>query len=301
MSKKTLKEKLSGGLLFVDGAMGTQLMAKGIQAGQCNDYLNIESPKIITDIHRDYYNAGSDAVYTNTFGANEITLGRHNLADKVEEINAAAVKNARQAAQSVGGNRYIIGDIGPCGDFLKPLGTLEPEVLMAAYARQAKALYNAGVDGFVVETFMAADEAAEAVKAIKSVCDLPVFVSFAFDSAGSDFRTMMGASVEMEIAIFAGLSVDAVGFNCGTLKMEQYLQLTEKFAKLLRDSNIALLAKPNGGKPELVDGKAIYKLQAEEFGDWLKKIHKAGASVVGGCCGTSPAHINSMTKKLNEK
>jgi 5-methyltetrahydrofolate--homocysteine methyltransferase len=301
MSKKTLKEKLSGGLLFVDGAMGTQLMAKGVQAGQCNDYLNIESPKIITDIHRDYYNAGSDAVYTNTFGANEITLGRHNLADKVEEINAAAVKNAGQAAQSVGGDRYVIGDIGPCGDFLKPLGTLEPEVLMTAYARQAKALYNAGVDGFVVETFMAADEAAEAVKGIKSVCDLPVFVSFAFDSAGSDFRTMMGVSVEMAIAIFADLGVNAVGFNCGTLKMEQYLQLTEKFAKLLKGSNIMLLAKPNGGKPELADGKAIYKLQAEEFGNWLKKIHKAGAAVVGGCCGTSPAHINSMTKKLNEK
>jgi 5-methyltetrahydrofolate--homocysteine methyltransferase len=301
MSKKTLKEKLSSGLLFVDGAMGTQLMAKGVEAGKCNDYLNIESSKIITDIHRSYYDAGSDAVYTNTFGANEITLSRHNLADKVEEINAAAVKNAKQAAQSAGGDRYVIGDIGPCGDFLQPLGSLEPQTLQNAYAKQAKALYKAGVDAFVVETFMAADEAAEAVKGIKSVCDLPVFVSFAFDSAGSDFRTMMGASVEMEISIFADLGVDAIGFNCGTLKMEQYLQLTEKFAKLLKGRNIALLAKPNGGKPELVDGNAIYKLEDKEFGDWLAKIHKAGAAIVGGCCGTSPAHIKAMTKKLNEK
>jgi len=298
MSKKTLKEKLSAGLLFVDGAMGTQLMAKGVEAGKCNDYLNIESPKIITDIHRSYYDAGSDAVYTNTFGANEITLARHNLADKVEEINASAVKNAKLAAQTAGGDRYVIGDIGPCGDFLQPLGTLEPETLKAAYAKQAKSLYNAGVDGFVVETFMAADEAAEAVKGIKSVCNLPVFVSFAFDSAGDSFRTMMGASVEMEISIFADLGVDAIGFNCGTLKMEQYLHLTEKFAKLLKGKNISLLAKPNGGKPELVDGQAIYKLEDKEFGGWLAKIHKAGAVIVGGCCGTSPAHIKAMTKKI---
>jgi len=298
MSKKTLKEKLSAGLLFVDGAMGTQLMAKGVEAGKCNDYLNIESPKIITDIHRSYYDAGSDAVYTNTFGANGITLARHNLADKVEEINAAAVKNAKLAAQAAGGDRYVIGDIGPCGDFLQPLGSLEPRTLCDAYARQAKALYKAGVDGFVVETFMAADEAAEAVKGIKSVCDLPVFVSFAFDATGSDFRTMMGASVEMEITIFKDLGVDAIGFNCGTLKMEQYLQLTEKFAKLLKVKNIVLLAKPNGGKPELVGGNAVYKLQDKEFGDWIEKIHKAGAVIVGGCCGTSPSHIKAMTKKL---
>ncbi|HAL45454.1 MAG TPA: 5-methyltetrahydrofolate--homocysteine methyltransferase, partial [Phycisphaerales bacterium] len=257
-----------------------------------------ESPRIISDIHLDYFKAGSEAVYTNTFGANEITLARHNLAEKTEAINAAGVKAAKEAAKIAGGDRYIIGDIGPCGDFLKPLGTLEPEVLCAAYANQAKALYNAGVDGFVVETFMAADEATEAVKGIKAVCDLPVFVSFAFDSAGSDFRTMMGASVEMEISIFAEMGVDAIGFNCGTLKMEQYLQLTEKFVKLLKGKNVAVLAKPNGGKPELEDGKAVYTLEDKEFGQWMEKIHKAGAAILGGCCGTSPAHIKAMTKKL---
>jgi 5-methyltetrahydrofolate--homocysteine methyltransferase len=296
--KKTLKEKLSQGLLFVDGAMGTQLMARGVQAGKCNDYLNVESPEIITDIHLDYFKAGSEAIYTNTFGANEITLARHGHAEKVEAINTAAVKAAKEAAQKAGGDRYIIGDIGPCGDFLKPLGTLEPETLCAAYAKQAKALYKAGVDGFVVETFMAADEATEAVRAVKSVCDLPVFVSFAFDSAGSDYRTMMGASVEMEISIFAEMGVDAIGFNCGTLRMEQYLQLTEKFVKLLKGKNVAVLAKPNGGKPELEDGVAIYKLEDKEFGQWMDKIHKAGAAILGGCCGTSPSHIKAMTKML---
>jgi 5-methyltetrahydrofolate--homocysteine methyltransferase len=294
MAKKSLKQKISEGLIFLDGAMGTQLMARGVESG-CNEMLNIESPQIVTDIHCSYFDAGSDGVYTNTFGANEITLARHNLADKAEQINAAAVKIAKQAA---GNDRYVIGDIGPCGEFLKPLGTLEPERLKAVYAKQAKALCEAGVDGFIVETFMAVDEAKVAAEAVKSVCNLPVFVSLAFDQAGSDFRTMMGVSVETAVNEFSALGVDALGFNCGTLKMEQYLQLAEKFAKLLAGKKIALLAKPNGGKPELVDGKAVYKLSDKDFGDWLEKIHKAGAVLVGGCCGTTPNHIKAMTTKI---
>ncbi|MDP2933145.1 MAG: homocysteine S-methyltransferase family protein [bacterium] len=313
MSGKTLKQKIAEGLLFVDGAMGTQLMAKGIESGRCNEMLNIESPGLILDIHRSYFDAGSEAVYTNTFGANEITLARHNLADKVEQINAAAVKIAKQAA---GKDRYVIGDIGPCGEFLKPLGTLDPETLKSVYAKQAKALLQAGVDGFVIETFMAADEAKVAAQAVKSVCNLPVFVTLAFDAAGADFKTMMGVSVEMFVSEFSALGVDGLGFNCGTLKMEQYLQLAEKFIKLLADKQtpttgplrdalrhvgakpIALIAKPNGGKPELIDGKAVYKLSDKDFGDWMEKIHKTGAAIIGGCCGTTPGHIRAMVKKL---
>lgn len=302
MAKKSLKQKLSEGLLFLDGAMGTQLMAKGIESGKCNEMLNVESPQIILDIHRSYIQAGSDAVYTNTFGANEITLARHGLADKVEQINAAAVKIAKQAA---GKDKYVIGDIGPSGDFLKPLGSLEPQILKNAYAKQAKALYDGGVDGFIIETFMALDEAKVAAEAVKSVCSLPVFATLAFDAAGNDFRTMMGASVEMAVSEFSALGVDAIGFNCGTLKMEQYLQLAQKFAKLLSDvavpataKHIALLAKPNGGKPELVDGRAVYKLSDKDFADWLEKIHKAGAVLIGGCCGTTPGHIKAMCEKV---
>lgn len=315
MARKSLKEKISSGLLFLDGAMGTQLMAKGIESGRCNEMLNIESPEIILGIHRSYFDAGSDAVYTNTFGANEISLARHGLAEKAEQINAAAVKIARQAA---GDDRYVIGDIGPSGEFLKPLGMLEPEKLKEVYAKQAKVLCEAGVDGFIVETFMALDEAKVAAEAVKSVCDLPVFATLAFDAAGStgspqagnDFKTMMGVSVERVVDEFSALGVDAIGFNCGTLKMEQYLQLAEKFAKLLDKrtpgtgpgaKHIVLIAKPNGGKPELVDGQAVYKLSAQDFGDWLEKIHKAGAVLVGGCCGTTPGHIKAMAEKLKSK
>ena len=298
MAKKNLKQKLSEGLLFLDGAMGTQLMAKGIEAGKCNEMLNIESSGIVLDIHRSYFEAGSDAVYTNTFGANEITLARHNLADKVEQINRAAVEIAKKAGSP---HKYIIGDIGPCGDFLKPLGNLEPEKLKGAFARQAKALCEGGVDGFIVETMTAVDEAKIAVEAVKSVCEFPVFVSFAFDAAGSDFKTMMGVSVETVVSEFSVIGVDAIGFNCGTLKMEQYLLLAEKFAKLLKGRSVSLLAKPNGGKPELIDGRAIYKVSDKDFAGWLEKIHKAGAVLVGGCCGTTPAHIKAMCEKIKYK
>ena len=298
MAKKSLEDKLKSGLLFLDGAMGTQLMARGVVAERGNDWLNITQPDVIGDIHNAYFKAGCDAVLANTFGANEISLARHGLADEVEKLNRAGVKIARQAVDNAEGDKYVLGDISSCGEFLQPLGTLEPEHLKEAFARQAKALCDAGVDGFAIETFMAVDEAKIAAEAVLSVCDLPVFVSFAFDPAGNDFRTMMGAGAETVAAEFSSLGIRGLGFNCGNLNMEQYLALAEKFVKLLKGTNIALLAEPNAGKPELIDGKAVYKLSADDFANWLEKIHNAGATILGGCCGTSPAHITAMTKKV---
>jgi 5-methyltetrahydrofolate--homocysteine methyltransferase len=278
--------------------MGTQLMARGVVAENGNDRLNVEQPGVILEIHQAYLAAGCDAILTNTFGANEISLARHGLADEVEKLNAAGVQIARQAAEAAGGDKYVLGDISSCGEFLAPLGTLEPSRLKEVFARQAKALCDAGVDGFAIETFMASDEAKVAAEAVLSVCDLPVFVSFAFDPAGDDFRTMMGVSAETAAAEFSSLGIRGLGFNCGNLTMEQYFSLAQKFVKLLQGTGIALLAEPNAGKPELIDDKAVYKLSAEDFANWLEKIHNAGAVIIGGCCGTSPAHIAAMTKKL---
>jgi 5-methyltetrahydrofolate--homocysteine methyltransferase len=298
MAKKSLENKLGEGLLFLNGAMGTQLMARGVVAEKGNDRLNIDQPQVIFDIHNAYFKAGCDAVLANTFGANEISLARHGLADEVEKLNKAGVKIARQAADAAGGNKYVLGDISSCGEFLAPLGTLTPERLKEVFARQAKSLFDAGVDGFAIETFMAVDEAKVAAEAVLSVCDLPVFVSLAFDPAGNDFRTMMGANAETVAAEFSSLGIRGLGFNCGNLNMEQYLALAEKFVKLLKGTKIALLAEPNAGTPELIDGKAVYKLSADDFSNWLEKIHNAGATILGGCCGTSPAHIAAMTKKI---
>jgi methionine synthase I (cobalamin-dependent) len=306
MAKINLRERINKGLFLLDGAMGTQLIARGIELGRCYDYLNIEQPDTIFEIHRAYFQAGSDAVLTNTFGANKFALARHGLGDKVKEINTAAAKIARRAAEA---DKYVLGDIGPSGDFLEPLGNLKPEGLKEAFTEQAKALSAGGVDGFIIETQTSLDEAAIAVEAVKSVsADLQVFVSFAFDKAGSDFRTMMGVDVKSAITKMVSLGIDAVGFNCGTLLLDEYVELAKKFVSTVKtlektratsnERRVTILAEPNAGKPELIDGRAVYKVTPEDFAITAEKIHSAGVNIIGGCCGTGPEHIKALAKKL---
>jgi 5-methyltetrahydrofolate--homocysteine methyltransferase len=290
------------------------LIARSVEAGVCNDYLNIESPDTIFEIHRAYFQAGSDAVLTNTFGANKFALGRHGLGDKVKEINTAAVKIARRAA---GTGKYVLGDIGPSGDFLTPLGNLEAEELKDAFVEQAKAISAGGVDGFIIETMTSLDEAAIAIEAVKSVCgELPVFASMAFDKVAKGFKTMMGVDVESAVVKMASLDVDAVGFNCGTATLDEYVELAEKYVsavnaldKMVRQAHhpersqrkVLVFAEPNAGKPELVDGRAVYKVSPEGFAVAAEKIHLAGVNIIGGCCGTGPEHIKTMAEKIKNK
>lgn len=313
MSKIGLRERIKQGIFLLDGAMGTELIARGIEAGTCNDYLNITSPNVILNIHRAYLSAGSDAILTNTFGANKYALARHGLADKTIEINKAGACIARLAA---GENRpalsevegYVLGDIGPSGDFLQPLGDLKSQELKDAFAQQAEALLNGGVDGFIIETMTALDEAEIAIEAVKSVSDLPVLVSFSFDSIGDDFKTMMGVDVESAVSKAVSLGVDAVGFNCGTLKLDEYVELAKRFVCAINvlkekrvtnhESPVTIFAEPNAGKPELVDGRAVYKVTPEDFAIAAEKIHSAGVNIIGGCCGTTPEHIAAVSKKL---
>jgi 5-methyltetrahydrofolate--homocysteine methyltransferase len=294
----SLKERISGGIFLLDGAMGTQLIARGIQVGKCNDYLNVESPDVVSDIHRSYFEAGSDAVLTNTFGANKYALERHGLAGEAVRINTTGAQIARRAA---GEEKYVLGDIGPSGDFLQPLGTLTPKELRDAFTTQGQALLTGDVDGFIIETMTALDEAAIAIEAIKSVGgDLPVFASMAFDKAGDGFRTMMGVDVESAVSIIVSLGVDAVGFNCGTVSLDEYVELAEKFASAVKalSDDVAIYAEPNAGKPELIEGRAVYKVSPEDFAAAAEKIHSAGVNIIGGCCGTRPEHIRAVAKKL---
>jgi 5-methyltetrahydrofolate--homocysteine methyltransferase len=297
MDRIGLRERIKKGLFVLDGAMGTQLIARGVEVGKCNDYLNIESPDIVFDVHKAYLEAGSDAVLTNTFGANRYALARPGLGDKVEEINTAGAQVARRA---VGEEKYVLGDIGPSGDFLEPLGSLKPDELKNAFANQAKGLLAGGVDGFIIETMTALDEVAIAIEAVKSVCELPVFASMAFDRAGEDYRTMMGVDVESAVAKIVPLGVDAVGFNCGTASLDEYIELTGKFILAAGGRDIVILAEPNAGKPELVDGRAVYSVSPEDFAAAVEKIHSAGVNIIGGCCGTSPAHIEAVAERLRK-
>jgi len=299
MSRISLTERISQGLLLLDGAMGTELIARGVEVGKCNDYLNIESPDTIFDIHRAYLKAGSDAVITNTFGANKYVLGWHKLGKKVSKINTAGAQIARRAA---GEEKYVLGDIGPSGDFLQPLGNLKLGELKDAFARQAKGLLAGGVDGFIIETMTALDEMTIAIEAVKSVCKLPLFASLAFDSAGGDFRTMMGVDVEGAVAHIVSLGVDAIGFNCGTLSLDEYVELAGKYVSAVKalQQDTLIYAEPNAGKPELVEDRVVYNVSPGDFAAAAEKIHSAGVNIIGGCCGTSPAHIEAVAKKLKK-
>ncbi|MBA7689060.1 Methionine synthase [subsurface metagenome] len=300
MHRINLEERIRQGLFLLDGAMGTQLIARGIEAGTCNDYLNVASPDVIFDIHRAYLQAGSDAVLTNTFGANKYALARHGFSDKVSRINKAGAKIARKAARE---KKYVLGDIGPSGDFLEPLGSLKPDELKQAFAEQAKALLAGEVDGFIIETMTALDEITIAVEAAKSVAgDLPVFASMAFDKAGGDFRTMMGVDVESAVSKIVSLGVDAVGFNCGTVSLDEYVELANKYVSAVKTAgkNVLIYAEPNAGKPELVGGRAVYNVSPEEFAAAAQKIYSAGINIIGGCCGTGPSHIETVAKKLKK-
>jgi len=294
MTKVNLKERIENGFFLLDGAMGTELIARGVDVGKCGDLLNVESPDVIFDIHNTYIQAGSDAVLTNTFGANEISLARHGLADMVEQINTASVKIAAKAA---GADKYVLGGIGPSGDFLEPLGSLKPENMKKAFAFQAKTLADAGADGILIETQTSLDEAVLTAMAVKSVCDLPVFVSFAYDAGQGRFATMMGLAPADAIDNLIDVGIDAIGFNCGSLNMEQYTELAEIYTQVVA-GKVAVLAEPNAGRPELIDEEIIYKVSPEQFAEKVKKIHSAGVNLIGGCCGTTPAHIRALREIL---
>lgn len=298
MAKTSLKERITEGVFLLDGAMGTELFVRGIEAGRCNEYLNINSPELIFDIHRAYIEAGSDAVITNTFGANKYVLARHGFSDQVADINKAAAQIARKAA---GDGKYVLGGLGPSGDFLEPLGSLTAEELKEAYVLQAAALSEGGVDGFIIETMTAIDETTVAIEAVKSVCgELPLFVSMAFDNAGDDFKTMMGVDVKSLLTKVVELDVDAVGFNCGTISMDDYIKLAAQYVSTVKElaKDIAIFAEANAGQPELIEDKVVYKISTEDFATAIEKIHSLGINILGGCCGTSPAYIKAVAGKL---
>lgn len=295
MTERNLRARIQKGVFVLDGAMGTQLFARGVEPGHCNDWLNVERPDLVLDVHRAYLDAGSDAILTNTFGANRYALGRHGYADKAFEINKAGAQVARKAA---GESRYILGDVGPTGDFLEPLGLLKPDQVREAFVEQVKGLREGGADGLIIETMTAIDELVLAIEAAKSAGGgLPVLASMSFDKGGAGFRTMMGVDVATAVSQMIDLGVDVVGFNCGTAALDEYVELAKAYAAAAQ-GKVQLFAEPNAGKPELVDGQAVYKVTPEEFATACRKILDAGIHTLGGCCGSTPDHIRAVAKTL---
>lgn len=279
-----------------DGAMGTQLLLAGLRPGECPELWNVEHPDRVAAIHRAYVDAGSMFVTTNTFGGSSLNLGKHGFGDRARDLNVAAAKLAREA---VGGRARVLGDIGPFGDFLEPLGDTTVDELTASFQEQAAALAEGGVDGFIVETMVDPTELATAVRTAKAVADLPVLATYAFNhSATIGFHTMMGATLQDAIDAALDAGADAVGANCGTdLSLDLYRALAERLLEAANGHPTVL--QPNAGAPQLVDGQPRYLATPEDMAALATDALKMGISIVGGCCGTSPEHLAAMRLALD--
>ena len=280
---------LKDNLLVLDGGMGTLLQAKGLAAGELPEIWNLSHPDVIREIHRDYYDAGSNVVSTNTFGANllKFSLG------ELEQIVSAAIDNAREAQKLTAnqGAKFIALDIGPCGKLLKPYGDLDFEDAVSLFAETIKLGVKYGVDLIFIETMNDSYETKAALLAAKENSSLPVFVSNAY---GSDGRLMTGADPAAMVAMLEGMGADAIGANCSLGP----LQLRPVVDELLKYASVPVLLKPNAGLPEIRDGKTVYDIDSEAFGREVGAFVQKGVRICGGCCGTTPEYIREILRHL---
>lgn len=290
MTKKEFREYLSKGAIVLDGATGTNLMAAGMPIGVCPEAWVMEHQNVLYDLQSAYVKAGTNIVYAPTFTGNRIKLEEYGLEDRIEEINTELVRLSKRA---VDGKALVAGDMTMTGKQLFPLGDLMFEELVDVYKEQASILDHAGADLFVVETMMSLQECRAAVIAIKEVSDLPIMVTLSYNEDG---RTLFGTPPETAVVVLQSLGVDAIGINCSTGPMEM-VELVEEMAQY---STVPILAKPNAGLPELEDDKTVYKMTPQEFADAAVALVNAGASIVGGCCGTTPEHIKALSDAVRE-
>ena len=277
--------------VIFDGAMGTMLMAAGLKAGESPELWNIEKPSLVAEIHRQYYEAGSDAVHTNTFGGNAVKLADRGLAEKTEKINAEAARLAREACPA---GKFVAGDIGPTGKLLKPLGDLAIEEAEEAFFRQAQALVKGGVDLVSIETMFSLQEALAALRAAKKLGDVTVIASLTFNRTKKGFFTMMGEGVKQAVSAFEEAGADVIASNC-SLGSKDMIDLTKELRAATRRP---VLVQPNAGKPETQKGVTFYRQTPAEFAQDCREIRSSGADMIGGCCGTNPEFIRSLVHAL---
>lgn len=290
MTKQEFQNLFERGVVLLDGAAGTNLQQAGMPGNACPEQWILEHPDVMRSLQRSYVEAGTQILYAPTFTGNRIKLAEYGLADQLADINTRLVALAKEAAQ---GQAFVAGDLTMTGQQLYPLGELQFEQLVDIYKEQAKVLCDAGADLFVVETMMSLQETRAAVIAIKEICDLPVMASLTFEDDG---RTLFGTNPETAVVVLQSLGVDAVGLNCSTGPME----MVEIVGQMYAYANIPILAKPNAGLPELENGQTVYKTSPQEFAEAGKKLVDAGAAALGGCCGTTPAHIKALSQAVKD-
>ena len=285
------------GTLLIDGAMGTELFARGLGSGDPPEMWNVDHPDRVTAVHAAYVNAGSDIVLTNSFGGTGFRLKLHKLDDRCIELNRAAAQVARTAADAhfaeTGRRVLVAGSMGPTGELLEPMGSMTPETCADAFREQVIGLDEGGADVLWIETMSHLDEVAAAVEGARSVSDLPVCTTLSFDTAG---RTMMGVSGEAAVNRLTELGVDAIGANCGNNLADTEAALHEMRAA---NPDVPLISKANAGMPEWHGTELHYSGEPEVMAAHAVRQREAGIQIIGACCGSSPKHLAMMRQVLD--
>jgi 5-methyltetrahydrofolate--homocysteine methyltransferase len=279
-------------ILLCDGAMGTELQRRGLKVGDCPEEYNLTHPEIIQAIHKDYYDAGSDIVETNTFGGSRLRLKFYGLDNKVRDVNLAAVENAKAVRPK---NKFIAGSIGPLGELFEPIGTISESDAYEIFGEQAKILEEGGVDIVFVETMMAIEEAVLAVQAAKKSTSLPISASMTFELGKSGLKTPWGVDVPTAVDELTKAGADIIGSNCG----KGFDEMLEVIAEMKKLTSLPILAQSNAGIPELHNGKLHYKETPEMIAPKVLELLKSNVVIIGGCCGTNPHHIKKMREVLD--
>jgi len=294
---KSLTERLAqGDILISDGAMGTFLQARGLQPGECPEDWCISRPEVVKEIHEAYLAAGADILETNSFGGTSYKLRPYGLADRVRELNLAAVALAKQV---IAGKGYVAAAVGPTGRIVEEEGgDAAPNDLYEAFKEQVTALAEGGADALCIETMGSLTEALQAVKAAKDSTALPVMCTFTFQAGARGFRTMMGVTPERAAREAAAAGADIVGSNCGS-GIANMIETTRQMRAA--EAHTPILVNANAGMPVLEEGKTVFKETPEFMASKIGELIAAGAQIIGGCCGTTPAHIAAIAERVKAK
>ncbi|MBC8428716.1 MAG: homocysteine S-methyltransferase family protein [FCB group bacterium] len=284
----------NGEILISDGALGTMLFDAGMEPGKCPELLVLEKPELLRNIALEYVQAGADIIHTNTFGASPLKLSDYGLEDKAEEINRKSVELLQDVA---GDSICISGSCGPTGRVMEPYGNTDPEEVTFAFEHQIQTMVDAGVNMICIETMIDLREAVLAVKAVRKVSiEIPVMVSMTFDSTPNGFFTIWGASIPDAVKELETAGADIVGSNCGN-GIAIMVEIARCFRK---ETKIPLLIQSNAGQPELRNGKIVYSESPVLFAEKALELADIGVSIIGGCCGTTPRHIEAISRVIRK-